>query len=1055
MSVYAQEPNRASGSVYATPRSSGGSAYAKNPPAPPSPKSSGGGGILGGIGHFFAQTGRDLASTAEHIPGGIIAAGKAVSHDTAKGFGLLGGKMVAKTYAGRAAAGPWETPPIGKAVVQQTAHDFEHPLSHPGYTLLDALAALSLGGGMVARAGAVGKAIGEGGRLGDVAQAIVKPAVQPRIFQVGKETVPLQPSKSAAVRAGQALHDVVVKKALAKNPAGKVAQYGNWRLGSSLAETRRYQTAMQKVPAQAIQRSGARLPQEAQDALRLTAEQTTPQEAIAAAKREVAAGNVADNPQWIKRLENVQAKGYLKLDETKPTGQRVFIDPVAHPQLAALDAKVAAGSAERDAILAKYGEMTPQGLQQRINAPNIVHAGGEYEKPTPGKLGVPSFRSIRLKGGDSRLVAVPTMVQTKAARVARLQAGYDRAIERAGQQAKPYPNVHTRTSGVEVPAGPKTPGTPTALPPRGTYTPTVERLGAALSVAKDELASAEKAAATRVKPTGIVGAEAARPGRGFVSYAQTEPKGGTSPFTRSPGPVVGRVQSLISKSKPFTGAGLRAGAVPEDTTGIVSRGMLRAYRRANSEQFRTQLAGMGSDVKRSHQDVLVNTQEIKNAKVGELDRALLGQRKLNVGEQVAHEAGFRSWLQQAVPGTLDNFATEKTHPLGAPAPRGYKWVPRGLMGDLVKPAANPDPGWAVRRLDDVNAAVTAATVYIKPGHVVTRAGTNAFANIVQGSATPVGIAQSVKLWKELSGSERATALAAAGQQGYLALPAETTSAVGQFASGGARFWARHVDAPFRFNSIAYEARKAGFDTPAKFRQFLSDLQNPEGLNAAQRAKIDWTARRANREQIAYDRLTPFERQKLTRMFWFYPWTSASMRFAGNTLLEHPLKAAGLGQVGRIGQKTQASQLGQLPLYLQGLTRLGGSNAAPRVMDFSSATPYSTPAGIVNTLLQIPGHQTAGGYLNPAAGALARAAFELNQYGQSGHPSTPASFLAGLVAPTLPAGFSRDVGGGSKTFPVHGIGQAILHLLTKPAGPRTLNSYAAQHSAYLERHPRRG
>jgi TolA-binding protein len=44
-----------------------------------------------------------------------------------------------------------------------------------------------------------------------------------------------------------------------------------------------------------------------------------------------------------------------------------------------------------------------------------------------------------------------------------------------------------------------------------------DRIGAALSVAKDKLQQAEAAAARRQKPTGIVGGETALPGRGFVS----------------------------------------------------------------------------------------------------------------------------------------------------------------------------------------------------------------------------------------------------------------------------------------------------------------------------------------------------------------------------------------------------------------------------------------------------------------------------------------------------------------------------------------------------------
>jgi hypothetical protein len=55
---------------------------------------------------------------------------------------------------------------------------------------------------------------------------------------------------------------------------------------------------------------------------------------------------------------------------------------------------------------------------------------------------------------------------------------------------------------------------------------------------------------------------------------------------------------------------------------------------------------------------------------------------------------------------------------------------------------------------------------------------------------------------------------------------------------GAKWWAKHADAPFRFNSIAYEARKAGFDTPAKFRDLLDQAREParHNMNAAERRR---------------------------------------------------------------------------------------------------------------------------------------------------------------------------------------------------------------------------
>src|SRR5207253_25915 len=117
--------------------------------------------------------------------------------------------------------------------------------------------------------------------------------------------------------------------------------------------------------------------------------------------------------------------------------------------------------------------------------------------------------------------------------------------------------------------------------------------------------------------------------------------------------------------------------------------------------------------------------------------------------------------QGLIPGLRDRFATEKAQQLGIEAPKGYKWVDRGVLGDLARPARGPS-GRIARSFDNVNSAVTAATVYFKPGHVGTRVLTNAATNIIQGSATPRQIAYGVKLWHQLAHEDRLRALAAAG-----------------------------------------------------------------------------------------------------------------------------------------------------------------------------------------------------------------------------------------------------------------------------------------------------
>jgi hypothetical protein len=355
-----------------------------------------------------------------------------------------------------------------------------------------------------------------------------------------------------------------------------------------------------------------------------------------------------------------------------------------------------------------------------------------------------------------------------------------------------------------------------------------------------------------------------------------------------------------------------------------------------------------------------------------------------------------------------------------------------------------------RVADQINSAVTAATVYFKLGHVGTRVFTNAATNIIQGSAAPVEIAKSITLWRSLSHEDRIRALAAAGQHGFQALPHEGASPISQAARVGAEWWARHADAPFRFNSIAFEARRAGIRTPEAFRGLLDQLENPEGLAPAEAARVEQIGKRSNREGIAYDRMNHFERNYITRVFWFYPWTKGAVSFLGNTILEHPYKAGVLGAAGVEGREAQQQELGDVPSYEGGLFKLAGDATDPLVADFSTFSPFATPADVLETVAR-PGE--ISGMLNPAYGAATQLITGENQFG--GRSTSPISdALATLLAPTpeaqiLQAYLDRHTDQSRRMF--H---KTVLNTLARAAAgpglPRRVNLPAAHSSAARER-----
>jgi hypothetical protein len=621
------------------------------------------------------------------------------------------------------------------------------------------------------------------------------------------------------------------------------------------------------------------------------------------------------------------------------------------------------------------------------------------------------------------------------------------AINRSGEAS---------LEGVKAPPLPPS-GKPVEIPPvSNPHRNTIVQLGTRLEAAQAKVDRVEAAVEKRQKPTGIVGGETARPGRGFVPYKTLEQKAPNPlrPASAS-GPIVGKTRPFISK-KPFTGHGLEHGIVPDNTTGLVARNMRRAYRYVSTDAFRRDVYATGSPAKRTSRDVLVADQDAKAGKIPAEVDAMLGRKMLTTDELAGHEAAFSDYMQRLIPGLRNKFADDRAQQVGTQAPDGFRWVDRGVLGDLAKQPAG-QRGRIARSADTVNSAVTAATVYFKVGHIGTRALTNASTTILQGSATPLALKRAVGIWKDLSYEDRRRALAAAGQHGYDAMPHEGVNLVGRGATRGAQWWARHIDAPFRFASIAYEARKAGFDTPAKFVDLLDKLEDPSGLDPATAARVDRVAKEANRAGIAYDRLNATERNYITRGVWFYPWVKGATVFGARTLTEHPYKSAALGLAGVHGREKQIADLGDVPSYEQGLFKLAGADASgrPLVADFSTFSPFATPADVVQAAVR---PAELSGFANPVLGAAAHLASGQDAFGQ---PTTSpvTSALAELFSPTpeaqmVSAYLQRHQDQSRRMFPksstLWGTRDPLLRALLGPGLPRRVNPAALQSAAARER-----
>lgn len=489
-----------------------------------------------------------------------------------------------------------------------------------------------------------------------------------------------------------------------------------------------------------------------------------------------------------------------------------------------------------------------------------------------------------------------------------------------------------------------------------------------------------------------------REGQGFTSLKTESKRSAQSPVARSNGTVIPLTKRL-SLGKTATGAGVAKGLIPANTALVVARGLHDALRFVSSDRLRGRVAKLGSDIKRTGDDILARDPESKTqAEIPQDVKEMLGRSEstLTEAEHDTFRTAARKLLEDHIPGLKDNFEADRAAGLGTRAPEGYKWVPKQVVPDDLTSSVEAR-GKVEKFADAVNSAVTSATVYFKLGHLPTRLLTNLSTNLVQGSLAPGELRATVSLANDLSDAQKMDLTAATGTHGYQALPHAGTTRIAKIAGKGANAWARHIDAPFRLNAVLYELRQVGYDTPALIDKAIGHLkdQTRDGMDAASASKLDWAVRRANRASIMYDGLSAAEKRYVARYLWFFPWVKGAARFVGHTIEEHPFKAEAISQTGVLGARDRQNALGTVPPYEFGLTPLTGGQS-PLTSNFSSFTPFST-AGNVAQLIQHPLNPDQGveGQMNPFYAAITTLLTEAKE----GKPHALRDALTQAVSPT--------------------------------------------------------
>ncbi len=402
--------------------------------------------------------------------------------------------------------------------------------------------------------------------------------------------------------------------------------------------------------------------------------------------------------------------------------------------------------------------------------------------------------------------------------------------------------------------------------------------------------------------------------------------------------TIGHLRSPIREG--YTGAMKRAGREPLKTTRAVAEAKLAVSRFARLAALRGKLLRASSTEPRFADDIAIRLDKLGQHESLPKDvRQFLDEpeelARLAPDEQLGKFEALRKQLIVGGDKEISQLAPEQLAEFRSLQEQGkIGWVPKRLLGELARPHAPLSASLGkvpTGVIDSINNAQRLAVLYLKPAYAVPNLLGNLALNIVQqGFAAPKNLAYaSMMHWK--LGPELTARVDTLMHEGFAAALRGEQGALAGATQAAANVWGKGVDRPFRRASFLHEARRNGYRTPEQLADLLTDAAKHDEL-------IDVT-KRANRQIIDYGRLSHREREIVRRLIFFYPWVKGSSVYAGNFVMEYPVKAAVSGQIGRAGVEESDRRLGPRPSYLAGAIGTPGG----RLANPASAAILQTPA----------------------------------------------------------------------------------------------------------------
>lgn len=390
--------------------------------------------------------------------------------------------------------------------------------------------------------------------------------------------------------------------------------------------------------------------------------------------------------------------------------------------------------------------------------------------------------------------------------------------------------------------------------------------------------------------------------------------------------------------KAFTGSLIRTGMFKPSVNASIKK-LDAAVRISSASWVREKVVRAGTELPQSPGDrpVVVDPSKTGHAAgvqrlLDMIDSTTTGGSRISIDDVDGLDLSLaRSAHESMFPATLEGKNADEVAQLildGRMKPvDNVVWVPDSLLhaAGLINVPGSKQQVWrgyskmlrvasegGLMTFDIFNDIAKAGILYLNPAYIPVNLAGNLAMNIVQqGVYAPQNLYRAVRMHQSLDFGRRTLidAIMGGGLTSTLAL---TRSPAKKVTNAMAHWANMAVDLIPRRAAFLHVAQKNGYQ--------LEDGTLDAILRAAQRGDEDaLTTLISMRDEAAdaivdFERMSPFEREFVTRIIFFYPWFRGATRYTYRFLLDHPMQAMGLALAMDYAHANAGEVMGDRPAY---------------------------------------------------------------------------------------------------------------------------------------------